>query len=70
MKKRLFFSFDSFFGKKSLREFWCHPPLKTKHNHGKKKKKSFFSKRKIERMFWKLSVPSQIVAGPLRLKHD
>jgi hypothetical protein len=27
-------------------------------------------KRKIERKFWKLSAPSQIVVGPLRLKHN
>jgi len=27
-------------------------------------------KRKIERKFWKLSAHSQIVAGPLRLKHN
>jgi hypothetical protein len=37
------------------------PPLKPKHNHEKKK-----LKRKIERKFWKLSAPSQIVACPLR----
>jgi len=35
-----------------------------------KKKKSFSLKRKIERKFWKLSAPSQIVVGPLRLKHN
>jgi len=27
-------------------------------------------KRKIERKFWKLSAPSQIVVSPLRLKHN
>jgi hypothetical protein len=31
-------------------------------------KKKF--KRKIGRKFWKLSAPSQIVACPLRLKHN
>jgi hypothetical protein len=35
----------------------------------KKKKKNLFFEKKIERKFWKLSAPSQIVAGPLRLKH-
>jgi hypothetical protein len=52
-----------------LREFWCPTPLKPKQNH-EKLKKSLVLKRKIERKFWKLSAPSQIVAGLLRLKHN
>jgi hypothetical protein len=55
-----------------VREFWCPPPLKPERNHekiiNKQIKKNL--KRKIERKFWKLSAPSQIVAGPLRLKHN
>jgi hypothetical protein len=55
-----------------VREFWCPPPLKPKRNHGKIINKEIKKnlKRKIERKFWKLSAPSQIVAGPLRLKHN
>jgi hypothetical protein len=51
-----------------LREFWCLPSLKPKHN--REKNKSFSLKRKFERKFWKLSAPSQIVVGPLRLEHN
>jgi len=35
-----------------------------------KKIKIYIFEKKIERKFWKLSAPSQIVAGPLRLKHN
>ncbi len=62
------FSFYSFFEKKKLREFWCPPPLKPKHNHDIYI--YIYMKRKFERKFWNLSAPSQIVAGPLRLKHN
>jgi hypothetical protein len=36
----------------------------------KKNLKSFCVKRKIERKFWKLSTPSQIIVSLLRLKYN
>jgi hypothetical protein len=40
-EKKIIFSFYSFFEKKSLRDFWCPPPLKAKYNHEKRNKSLF-----------------------------
>ncbi len=68
-KRIIFFLFTHFLKRKVWGNFGVPHPSSLKTTM-EEKKFVFFLKRKIDRKFWKLSAPSQIVAGSLRLKHN